>query len=217
MKFDIEAIIFDCDGTLVDSEIPGMDVMYAMAVEVGLTITREQAYQQFRGTRMATCVSWIASQMLHKQDNFEADFTVKARQAMNARFQQGLAAIPGAEELLGKLKIPFCVATNGPREKVELTLRVAGLRGYFGGNIFSAYELGCFKPDPALFLHAADAMGVQPPQCAVVEDSLPGIQAGVAAGMQVFSLLKASDLPTDLVQGVRPIESLRDLNAYLKN
>lgn len=210
-----QAIIFDCDGTLVDSEGPAIDVLRQMIVELGIEITPAQARQQFLGVRMADCVRWIGKQLAVKADDFDAAFTARLRSATEQRFRQGLSAMPGAHELLARLRGPICVATNGPREKVELTLELTGLRRYFAEHIYCAYETGYFKPDPGLFLHAAHAMGVAPAHCAVVEDSLPGLQAGVAAGMQVYSLYPASDTPTELRTRVHSINNLTALLACL--
>jgi beta-phosphoglucomutase-like phosphatase (HAD superfamily) len=87
-----------------------------------------------------------------------------------------------------KLHLPFALASNAPHHKIELCLRVTGLLPHFAGRIFSAYDVQRWKPDPALFLFAAERLGVPPQRCAVVEDSLPGVQAGLAAGMQVIAL-----------------------------
>jgi HAD superfamily hydrolase (TIGR01509 family) len=213
LTYAIQAVIFDCDGTLVDSEVPSMDVIHEQACALGLVFTREQAHQQFRGVRMAEVIAWIAAQLPQVPDGFAEDFARKVRAAQAQRFAEGLDVIPGAFELLGALQIPFCVATNGPREKVELTLGLTGLRRFFPDHIFSAYEVGIYKPDPGLFLHAARVLGVAPAHCAVVEDSLPGIQAGLAAGMRVFCLLHPSVLPPDLAERVVCIRNLRDLDA----
>jgi HAD superfamily hydrolase (TIGR01509 family) len=208
----IQALIFDCDGTLVDSEVPSMDVIHEQACALGLRFTREQAHQQFRGVRMAEVIAWIAAQLAQVPDGFADDFARKVRAAQARRFAERLDVIPGAFELLGALQIPFCVATNGPREKVELTLGLTGLRRFFPQHIFSAYEIGVYKPDPGLFLHAARVLGVAPEHCAVVEDSLPGIEAGLASGMRVFSLLPASGLPEAWREQVVCIRNLADLN-----
>lgn len=120
--------------------------------------------------------------------------------------------IPGAFDLLERLTIPFCVATNGPREKAELTLELTGLLKFFPDRLFSAYEVGIYKPDPGLFLHAAQVMGVAPERCAVVEDSLPGVQAGLAAGMQVYALLPPEGLGTEISQQVHFITDLTGLD-----
>lgn len=212
LKSQIRAVIFDCDGTLVDSEVPGIDVMHAHACALGLDLTREQAHQQFLGARMADCVAWIGARLPHRPDDFEVDFTRTVRSAQAERFSQGLGVIPGAIELLDRLTIPFCVATNGPREKAELTLGLTGLLRFFPDRLFSAYEVGSFKPDPGLFLHAARIMGVAPQFCAVVEDSLPGIQAGLAAGMQVFGLIPPDALSPDVLRQISLIKDLSDLN-----
>ena len=212
VKSNIQAVIFDCDGTLVDSEVPGMDVLHAHARALGLDFTREQAHQQFRGVRMADCIAWIGAQLQHKPVGFEVDFARSVRSAQAERFNEGLAVIPGAFELLETLTIPFCVATNGPREKVELTLGLTGLLRFFPERLFSAYEVGIFKPDPGLFLHAARVMGVAPQYCAVIEDSLPGIQAGLAAGMQVYALIHPDALSPDVAQQIHLIKDLTELD-----
>lgn len=215
MTGSIRAVIFDCDGTLVDSETSGLDVLHGLACAEGLRITRAQADVRFRGARMADCVAWIAAQLPDRAHDFDADFTRRVRAATEARFRQGLDPLPGARELLARLTIPFCVATNGPREKVELTLELTGLRPLFGDRVFSAYEVGCFKPAPGLFLHAAQALGELPEHCAVVEDSVPGIQAGLAAGMRVFALCERSDVPADLVERVVCIDGLAAMERHL--
>lgn len=211
----IRAVIFDCDGTLVDSEEPGLEVLHAMACDLGLRLTRDEALQRFRGVRMTECIQWIGAQLAHRPADFEERFALQLRSAMVEKFRQGLHAMPGAAELLESLTIPFCVATNGPREKVELTLSLAGLRSYFGSQVFTAFEVGIYKPDPGLFLHAAQAMRVPPVNCAVVEDSVPGIQAGLAAGMQVFSLHPAAGLPPEMAGRVHAIDGLLQLAPWL--
>ena len=207
----IKAVIFDADGTLIDSESPGMDILHQMACQEGLTISRDEAHQQFRGVRMAEISAWIAARLPSKPPSFEADFTKRYRAALSVRFQQELKPMAGARELLSRLRIPFCVATNGPREKVELTLTLTGLRAFFGDRIFCAYETGLFKPDPGLFLHAAACLGEAPEHCAVVEDSIPGIKAGLDAGMPVFCLHDPAGLPAELTKGVTFIRSLDEL------
>ncbi len=211
MTKTIRAVIFDADGTLIDSEVPGMDILHQQALEEGLTFSREEAHQQFRGACMADIVGWIASQLTRKTSDFEADFTNKVRKLQVERFNQELAPMPGALELLSRLKVPYCIATNGPREKVELTLKLTGLRPFFGEQIYSAYDLGFFKPDPGLFLQAAAGLGEAAEYCAVVEDSLPGIEAGLNAGMQVFSLLSQHELPVLIAQRVTCITGLDEL------
>ena len=212
---DIRAVIFDSDGTLVDSEVPAMDVLHQMAVGEGLQFTREEAHKQFRGVRMADISAWIAARIPNAGENFERDFTARYREASVLRFKEDLSPMPGALELLRRLSIPFGVATNGPMEKVRLTLDLTGLLPYVGDRIFSAYDHGFFKPDPELFLIAARELGVEPRYCAVVEDSLPGLLAGIAAGMHVYSLHPLEGLPEEVAAKVHLIDSLQELTGHL--
>jgi len=212
----IAALIFDLDGTLVDSETAGLDVLYAMASERGAPWSHAQAHQRFRGVPMVQCVADIARHLpAHSPVLDEADFLKNLRTAMAARFREGLTEMPGARQLLHSLQIPFAVATNGPREKAELTLGLTGLRDVLGTHLYCAPEVGSYKPEPQLFLHAAKALGQQAARCAVVEDSLPGMRAGLAAGMRVFSLLTREELPDDMVKQVTCISGLLALQRWL--
>ena len=212
---EFAAVIFDCDGTLVDSETPGLDVLYDEAVKIGAAIQREEVHAEFRGKRMMFCAKEIGLRLAEKPPEFEENFTRTVRAAMANRFRAGLDPLPGAFELLNRLHLPFCIASNGPREKMELTLGQCGLWPLVKQRIFSAYEVGHYKPDPGLFLHAAKELGVAPAHCAVVEDSLPGVQAGLAAGMQVFSLHPQPGLPLELAGQVHFIENLGEFDRLL--
>ena len=208
----ISALIFDCDGTLVDSEDLGIAAMHAHALPYGLTLPLDDMLHDFRGKSMARNVAELAR---HSATSLPDDFTATARLAMAERFRTSLEAMPGALDFIARLRLPFCVATNGPRDKTELTLGLTGLLPYFAGQVYSAYEVGHFKPEPQLFLQAAAGLGVAPAACAVVEDSLPGIQAGLAAGMRVFSLCEPARVPSDIQQQITSIERLADLAAWL--
>jgi HAD superfamily hydrolase (TIGR01509 family) len=210
----IEAVIFDADGTLVDSEAPGLDVLHQQALALGLAWERAALHDRFRGVRMADCAARLAAEAGRSEPGFADDLLQRIRADMAVRFRQGLSPMPGASELLRRLAIPFCVATNGPREKVELTLGLTRLLPLLAGRIHSAYEVGSFKPDPGLFLHAAASMGIDAERCAVVEDSLPGIEAGLAAGMRVFSLLPPPQTPAALHARITFIGSLAELDAH---
>ena len=210
------ALIFDADGTLVDSETPGLEVIRQLAVARGLRLDSAEAEHRFRGLRMSEVSAWIAAQLGQEETSFASAFIPEVRRAQAAHFErEGLRAMPGAAALLQRLRQPFCVATNGPREKVSLTLALCGLDGLLGDRVFCAYEVGSFKPEPGLFLHAARALGVAPHACAVVEDSLPGLRAGLAAGMAVYSLLPQDQTPPELTARVHSIDSLEHLDRLL--
>jgi HAD superfamily hydrolase (TIGR01509 family) len=215
----LQALIFDLDGTLVDSEAPGLDVLHQMAAVLGAPWSRQEMHARFGGVPMARCVNTIAQHVAAQHQPLdEVVFLQQLRQNMAARFREGLNEIPGATSLLQALQarqMPFAIGTNGPLEKAEITLGITGLRRYFGERLFCAPEVGSFKPEPGLFLHAATALGVDPASCGVVEDSLPGIQAGLAAGMQVFSLHPRHGLPVDVAERVHFIEDLHQLQVWL--
>jgi HAD superfamily hydrolase (TIGR01509 family) len=128
-------------------------------------------------------------------------------------FAERLKPIDGALDLLQTLTVPYCVASSGPREKIQLSLSVTGLLPYLRDRIYSSYDIEEWKPSPGLFLHAARAMGAAPRRCAVVEDSLPGIQAGLTAGMTVFALQSHGPDPRipAQVQVVTHLRELRDV------
>lgn len=178
-----DAVIFDCDGTLVDSETLGNSVIVECCQEIGLSITLEKALQHFAGRKMAETIDLIAS--WHNQP-LPPHFLETIRARMATAFEERLKPMPGVHALLAALNTPKAVASNGPLEKMEITLRVTGLLPYFEGHVFSAYQCESWKPEPGLFLYAATQMGVKASRCAVIEDSPLGIRAALRANMRAF-------------------------------
>jgi HAD superfamily hydrolase (TIGR01509 family) len=205
----IEAVIFDCDGTLVDSEVLTNTILVECAARFGLHMSVEQAVSRYVGGKMADCVADMESRLGHKlPDSFVPDF----RERTAAAFRTSLQPVEGAREILANLRLPCCVASSGPPEKIKLSLEVTGLAPFFSGErIFSAYDVGFWKPDPGLFLHATQAMGVTPGHCAVVEDSLRGVEAGIAAGIPTFWFRPYGPLPESVVA----LHRLTDLPSLL--
>ena len=205
----IDAVLFDCDGVLVDSERVAAECIIEFAARFGAVFEFDEALERFTGARMADNLRDIEAR---GKCTLPDDFEDGLRAHMAAQFEARLEPMDGAAALIEALDVPYCVASNGPRSKMEVTLRIAGLLEHFDGRIVSAYEVGVWKPDPGLFLHAARMLGVAPERCAVVEDSDYGITAGVAAGMQVFALVsgeRAGSMP----DGVVAVTSLADLHA----
>lgn len=184
-KLQIKAVIFDCDGTLVDSETLGADVLIACLRDAGMAVTHD--VERFRGRNLALCLAEVEHE---NKRSLPQGFVPDYRRRMAVVFKEHLQAIHGANDIVHALhgRVPICVASSGPREKIELSLQVTGLLPYFKNHIFSAYDIKKWKPDPALFFAAAKAFNVHPTQCAVIEDSHPGFEAGIAAGMNVFAL-----------------------------
>ena len=92
----------------------------------------------------------------------------------------------GIVSFIEKLTIPYCVASSGPVEKIRLNLEVAGLLNKFENKLFSSYQIGSWKPEPGIFLHAAKEMGFDVKDCIVVEDSVAGVRAGIDGGFKVY-------------------------------
>jgi len=205
-------LIFDCDGTLVDSEELGTSVLLEMAAELGLHLPLRQTNALFRGWKLDQCVAQLEIWLGYP---LPGDFVAQVRTRTEGVFRARLRPIPGALELVRALRLPMCVASSGPREKIELSLSLTGLLPYFKDHIFSGYEVGSWKPDPGLFLHAAQAMSVPPAECAVVEDSLVGVQAGLAAGMQVFAY-QPEEIDPGMPGGVRILRRLEELLPVLE-
>jgi HAD superfamily hydrolase (TIGR01509 family) len=109
--------------------------------------------------------------------------------------------VPGVIEALDQITIPACVASSGTHERMRFTLGLTGLLGRFHGRIFSAAEVEHGKPAPDIFLHAAEKMGIAPNRCAVVEDSVSGVRAGLAAQMSVFAFAGGVTSETQLALG----------------
>lgn len=211
----IGLVIFDCDGVLVDSEGLAAEAMAAMATEHGVPMSSDEALVAFRGGRMQDCVDAISERRGSAlAQTFTSDYRAQLAALMRARLQP----MHGARELLASLRLPFCVASSAPREKIELGLGVTGLLDHVAPHIFSAYEVGHWKPDPRLFLHAARTMGVSPGDCVVVEDSEHGLRAGLAAGMHVVALrTEGVDARFDTrIEVVDSLSALPDLLARVR-
>jgi HAD superfamily hydrolase (TIGR01509 family) len=208
MTPDIGGVIFDCDGTLVDSEPITLASMVEQAREIDPLARFDDLLPVMKGRSIMANMASISERLGRA---LPPDFEDLARARMARAFREHLLPLPGALDLLRSLHLPYCVASNGPRHKMEVTLAVTGLLPWLEGRIFSAYEVGSYKPEPGLFLHAAQAMGVAPARCAVVEDSHVGIEAGLAAGMTVYALPASFPMPNDWAARVRPIDGLQAL------
>jgi HAD superfamily hydrolase (TIGR01509 family) len=210
MTMPIKAVIFDCDGTLVDSEPLLLAALLAEVEALPQGRPVHATLADIEGRSMALNLELMAQRSGLR---LPADFEVTVRRRLSAMFHAALQPIPGALATLQGLRLPRCVASNGPLDKIELALSITGLRERAGRHLFSAYEVGSFKPEPGLFIHAAQVLGVKPHECAVVEDSLAGIHAGLAAGMAVYAYRPAGSMPPDIAGRVQRLERLTDLCA----
>ena len=181
----IDLIIFDCDGVLVDSEELANAITAKMLATYGHNITSEELIRRFKGMKLKTYFDILKNETgIELPQSFETDL----RNRMAEVFKTQVQPVEGALSLIKSLRVPFCVASNGPLNKIEENMKNIDFYEYFKGNMFSAYEVKSWKPDPGLFLAAANHFGVNPQECIVIEDSLSGVKAAIAAGMKVFAL-----------------------------
>jgi len=192
MKF--EAVLFDCDGVLVDSEQITSSVLREMLGELGWHLGAEECMQMFVGKALKDEVAIIAA---HTGRELDANWLTEFQQRRNAALMERLTAIPLIHDAVHQIYTHqdgrIACASGADRFKVEMQLRKVGLTRYFEGRIFSGYETPRSKPFPDVYLAAADALKVRPTRCAVVEDTVTGILAGVAAGATVFAYAPQGD------------------------
>ncbi len=186
-----ELIIFDCDGVLVDSE-PIADRIFSKALQLeGVHVPDEEMTALFMGYSIKDCIKRAEK---YSNKVLSKNFAQKYYDLLFAEFKKHLKPIPYISSALTKIQYPKCVASSGTKEKMGLTLSLTGLLQEFEGRIFSATDVKHGKPFPDLFLYAAKECNAQSKNCVVIEDSIPGVKAGVAAGMTVFAYTKDRDV-----------------------
>jgi HAD superfamily hydrolase (TIGR01509 family) len=188
-------VIFDCDGVLVDSE-PIAGAMFSEFVRAeGYSGSHEECLRTFRGRSMVSAVEIIEADIGRA---LPAEWPERVEQAVMAVFLDALDPIEHIHhvtEAVERAGLSSCVASSSKMPHIVNSVTKIGLADHFGENLFSASMVDRGKPAPDLFLHAGHAMGHVPEFSIVIEDSLPGVQAGVAAGMKVFGY--AGDVQTD--------------------
>ncbi|MBB3332171.1 HAD superfamily hydrolase (TIGR01509 family) [Halomonas campaniensis] len=188
-------LLFDCDGTLVDSEPLLADEMSTALTAVGLPFQPSDYMGEFRGARFRRIVAELERRHGSVDPERLEPLEATMRSNLNHRLASELRPIAGATEALALLQdYPMGVVSNGPENKIRTSLAATGLEAVFGDHLFSAYVANCWKPDPCLYLHAAREMGFAPAQCLVIEDSVVGVRAALAAGMTVIHLNRFPDV-----------------------
>jgi HAD superfamily hydrolase (TIGR01509 family) len=207
----VRAVIFDCDGVLVDSEPVSNRVLAEMLTAFGLPMTAEQTVAAFLGRGWTTITEHVLREAGRPLPD---DFHDRYLDAMFAAFEAELEPVAGVVEALDAIDLPNCVASSGPPEKIRWTLGHTGLLERFNGSIFSATEVEHGKPAPDLFLHAAATLGWEPAECAVVEDSRAGVEAALAAGMTPFGY--AAVTPAAQLEGALVFTDMAELPGLLQ-
>jgi HAD superfamily hydrolase (TIGR01509 family) len=213
---DLQLVIFDCDGVLVDSEKISNGVLARMLSAEGLPTTLAEARRDYQGL-LLTEVFERARLKLGRA--LPEDLSSRYERERAEAFRRELEPVAGAAEAVERVSaagVALCVASQGKLEKTKLSLDLTGLRRLFSDRaLFSAWSVPRGKPHPDLFLHAAAEMSAEPAHCVVVEDTPSGVTAGVAAGMRVFGYAADSDETALERAGATTFDSLERLPELL--
>ncbi|NDJ55610.1 6-phosphogluconate phosphatase [Enterobacteriaceae bacterium 4M9] len=182
----IEAVFFDCDGTLVDSEVLCSRAYVHMFAHYGVHLDLEDVFRRFKGVKLYDIIDANIAEhgMTVDRDALEPLYRAEVARL----FESELKPIDGAAALLERITVPMCVVSNGPVSKMQHSLGNTGMLHHFPDTLYSGYDIQRWKPDPALMFHAAEAMKVNVQNCILVDDSAAGAQSGIDAGMQVYYL-----------------------------
>ncbi len=187
-------VIFDCDGVLVDTETINNEVITQLLNQAGLEMPPVEVARSTTGLAYSEMWEMFEDEV---PGSLPVDIEEQQLTLESERFRKELLPMPGAVETvrcLAAAGMPMCVASNGTRGKMVVTLEVTGLARYFGDKFFGVNQVAHGKPAPDIYLLAAQKMGVPPIRCVVIEDSYPGAQAGLAAGMTVLGYCPDKDI-----------------------
>lgn len=179
------ALIFDCDGVLVDSETLSMAELMRIIRHRQVPLSEAEAYDLFLGTSASHEIAYL-------RDRFGIDIAPDLddyQQRLADRFRDELQPIPGIADAVRRLPFPRAVASSSRPERLQLSLGLTGLWDCFAPHVYSASMVANGKPAPDLFLLAAERLGTHPADCVVIEDSPAGIRAARAAGMRVVGFV----------------------------
>lgn len=212
MTYSYKAIIFDCDGVIVDTENISNTILKSMLNECGLELDDETLHAKFTGfTNQENLIN--AEKLLGKPlpANFDEDY----RQRFHNVIEADLEPIKGVRDLLSKIKTPIAMATNARRKEMDFKLTKIQLTERFSTR-FCVDDVENGKPAPDLYLKAAKALNVEPEDCLVIEDSVAGITAGRAAGMRVLAFSETLDEKMQTAAGATEcFKSMKELEGLL--
>ena len=214
-----DLVIFDCDGVLVDSELIFARVLAESLIALDFPTTIDEAIALGFGKNRVTLSAAVSAQFGEAlPDTFFEAFAARSASA----FEHELSPMVGVEDLLAALPMPRCVASNGRLDRVRQRLAITGLLPFFDPHVFSASQVAFGKPAPDLFLFAAQRLGARPADCTVVEDSIPGVEAAIAARMAVVGFCGGGHCPQDHADRLiaagcsRVFAKMPDLAAFLR-
>ncbi|WP_235868469.1 HAD-IA family hydrolase [Vibrio ezurae] len=208
----MKCVIFDCEGTLVDSEKLCCQALVSVFNSVDVKLSLDEALAHFNGGKLSDILMQTTKRLGIKADIDE--LVLMYREKSKVLFQDQLMPSKNAVMVLDKLKqlgIEVCVVSNGPLSKLESQLEISGLARYFKGSMFSAFEANSWKPDPDLIRYAAMRMGFQGKDCLFVDDTQQGVQAGLAANITTLHYRPNHLSPKSTAEGAISISDLSEL------
>lgn len=217
-KSPIKCVIFDCDGTLVDSEKLCCQALVNVFTSFGADLSLKDSLEHFQGGKLADILTDTNTRV---GLNISLDILEPMyREQVHALFQAQLEPMQGAKSLIQYLQdnqIEFCIASNGPKDKVQTALALTGLLDSFEDRIFSAFDTNSWKPDPDLIMYSAMNMGFLPSECLYVDDTKKGVQAGVDAGVKTIQLCNGTSATKVNLPSVTHIHHLFEVKEWLSD
>ena len=209
---EYKLVIFDCDGTLVNSEPLTMKLLSQMMRELGIKQSQSALMEAFAGKNMKAITDFVSSHIgPFDEKAFEEDYRLRCVHL----FQEELQPIPGVIDLIKSVKTAKCIASNGPQRKMKLSLSATGIDQYFNKeHIFSAYDIQKWKPDPALIHFVLDRMKCKEPEAILIEDTMSGVNAGLTAGITTLAYNPEQDKDL-LSSGALNFSTMAEIKHYL--
>lgn len=210
-----KAVIFDCDGVVVDSEGLTFDLLVGEFAAHGLYLTHDEIARDFIGGTMVD----VARRARQAGADLPHDWVDAFYDRLYAHLAKGTPLVPGILTVLDALDaagIPFAMGSNGSDHKMQVTLgQHPGLIARFKGHLYSGQTLGRPKPAPDLYWHAAQKLGVAPTDCVVIEDSPTGARAAQSAGMRCLGYAAHTPAARLTAEGAEPFTRMQDLPGLL--
>jgi HAD superfamily hydrolase (TIGR01509 family) len=208
------AVLFDCDGVLADSEAVVNAIVAEALTGLGWPMTRAEAQHAFLGMALPDMIPRIEARVGPLPFDWSSDLS----RLINAAMTERTMAIPGAVEVVRQVAaagIPLACASNSARLELAVKLRGLGLADVFGARVFSHEDVARAKPWPDMYRAAAEACGAAPADCVVIEDSVPGVRAGLAAGCRVLGFAHETPASVLAALGAEPFSAMSELPGLL--
>lgn len=207
----LPALIFDCDGVLVDSEYLASRVEAELLAELGLTLTVDEVHDLFLGKTVDGVLDEIAK-LTGKRPG--SGFVYNWAFATARAFKDELESVPflrAALEELRRRSHRMALASQSPLARVRYSLEVTGLTEFFGDHVYVTSMVPRPKPAPDIYLHAANALAAPPSDCIVIEDSPAGAASARGAGFRVIGYAPGDTQSAMRASGATVIHSMDDL------